>query len=217
MNFTFLPSSSVLTHSSSGTFEAPQARPQVVASIRRSAAEIADREWKVDIPENNHPTCCSRALLNSLVDIRLWRRRVCPHLDGRLRRVGYCRGPTLQIPAIAPPLPARPAQVYFCAFTRLFQIAPGARQPSLLTRRGWRYRQPLATSSSIQLSSASPSRRRDCTRSHIHLDLLWLRFLALRDAQRQHAVLIVRVDRVRVYRARQRKTPAERAIAAFDA
>src|SRR5258708_7335992 len=36
MNFTFVPSSSVLTHSWSGIFEAPQARPLSSASIRRS-------------------------------------------------------------------------------------------------------------------------------------------------------------------------------------
>src|SRR5713101_4638176 len=89
--------------------------------------------------------------------------------------------------------------------------------PGRQTGRGWRYRQPLATSSSVRVSSASPSRRRHCMRSHIHLDLLWLRFLALRYAQRQHAILIIGLDGLRIHRVRQRKAPAERAIGAFDA
>src|SRR6266849_9378218 len=49
---------------------------------------------------------------------------------------------------IAPPSSARPGQVYFCAFRSYFKSRQGVRQLSLLTRRGWRYRQPLATSSS---------------------------------------------------------------------
>src|ERR1035438_1775220 len=43
MNFTFLPSSSVLIHSSSGIFVIPiRVRSAYVASIRRSVLEIAD-------------------------------------------------------------------------------------------------------------------------------------------------------------------------------
>src|SRR5450631_50709 len=43
MNFTFLPSSSVLIHSASGMFVVPiRVRSGYVASIRRSVLEIAD-------------------------------------------------------------------------------------------------------------------------------------------------------------------------------
>jgi hypothetical protein len=98
-----------------------------------------------------------------------------------------------------------PAKVYFCPFTGLFQIAQGVRQPSLLMKRG------LATSPAPLLlrlrsgvSLASPSHRRHCMRSHqmrchIHLDLLGLRFLALRYAERQHAILIIGLDGLRLH------------------
>ena len=46
VNFTFLPSSNSLIHSSSGMFIAPQARSVSVASIRCSVREIADQEKK---------------------------------------------------------------------------------------------------------------------------------------------------------------------------
>jgi hypothetical protein len=39
----------------------------------------------------------------------------------------------------------------------IFKSRQRVRQPSLLTTRGWRYRQALATSSSVWVSSASPS------------------------------------------------------------
>src|SRR5271169_205851 len=60
-------------------------------------------------------------------------------------------------------------------------------QPPLLTRRGWRYRQPLLPLLRLppRVSSASPCggrQGRRGRRSHIHLDLLRLCFLALRDA-----------------------------------
>src|ERR1700756_776297 len=79
-----------------------------------------------------------------------------------------------------------------------------------------------ATSSSVWVSLASPTRGCHCMRSHqmrchIHLDLLGLRFLALRYAERQHAILIIGLDGLRLHRVRQRKAPAERAIAALDA
>jgi hypothetical protein len=44
VNFTFLPSSSVLIHSSSGIFQSLQARSGYVASISCSVPEIADGE-----------------------------------------------------------------------------------------------------------------------------------------------------------------------------
>ena len=78
---------------------------------------------------------------------------------------------------------------------------------------------PNATSSSIWHSSGRFRHRRngDCRRNHAYFDLLRLRFLALRDVQRQRAILIVGLDLLRVHGVRQREAPGERAIRAFDA
>src|ERR1700693_30714 len=54
-------------------------------------------------------------------------------------------------------------------------------------------------------------------RSYIHLDLLRFRFLALRKAQCQHAIVIIGLDVVRFHGGGQREAPAERAVGAFDA
>src|SRR5260370_26411170 len=47
---------------------------------------------------------------------------------------------------------------------------------------------------------------------HGDLDLLRLRFLFLRDGQRQHAVLIVGLDRFRIHGVLQRKASSEEAV-----
>src|ERR1700688_4525045 len=69
---------------------------------------------------------------------------------------------------------------------------------------------------------ASATSRCHCVRSYSvrsyrHLDLLRFRFLALREAQRQHTILVISLDCIRFHGVRQREAPAERAIGALDA
>src|SRR5712664_316602 len=54
-------------------------------------------------------------------------------------------------------------------------------------------------------------------RSDVYLDLLGLGFLALGEAERQHAIVIVGLYGVRLYGVGQREAAAERAIGALDA
>ena len=53
--------------------------------------------------------------------------------------------------------------------------------------------------------------------ANIHLDLLGLGFLALRDAQRQHAILVIGLDGFGVHGVGKRKAAGERAISALHA
>jgi hypothetical protein len=87
----------------------------------------------------------------------------------------------------------------------------------LHTKRGWLIRQPLATSCRIWLFSASPCCGCQCRCYHVNFDLLWLRFLTLRDARAQHPIFIVGLNRVLVHGVRQREASAEEPISAFDA
>src|SRR5713101_5887702 len=59
------------------------------------------------------------------------------------------------------------------------------------------------------------SRCRACT--DIHLDLLRLRFLTLRNQQRKHAVVIVGLDRFGIHAVCQREAPAERSVSTLHA
>src|SRR5216684_298371 len=63
-------------------------------------------------------------------------------------------------------------------------------------------------------SRSSRGRRRS---PDVDLDLLRLGFLFLRDAQRQHAVLIVGLDRFRIHGVRQREAAGEGTIGALHA
>src|SRR5437764_9830248 len=53
--------------------------------------------------------------------------------------------------------------------------------------------------------------------SHVDLNLLWLGFLALRDTQRQHAVLKIGFDGIWIHGIRKRKTAGEGAVGALHA
>src|SRR5258708_4798010 len=71
---------------------------------------------------------------------------------------------------------------------------------------------PLHCKARPELPSGS-SRSRS---SNVDLDLLGLGFLFLRDAERQHAVLIVCLDGFRIHGVRQREASSERAVRALN-
>src|SRR5579862_3977592 len=62
---------------------------------------------------------------------------------------------------------------------------------SLLIKRGQRTGQPLSYHNFIAGLLRSSCRCGNCRRAHVHFDLLRLRFLALRNGQRQHTVLVI--------------------------
>ena len=84
-----------------------------------------------------------------------------------------------------------------------FQIATYVPRFSccICRKRGWHSRQPLNLRLHCNAGPELPAggRRRDCRRPHVHLDLLRLRFLTLRNRQRQHTIQIVGLDRFRIH------------------
>src|SRR4029077_20490629 len=76
---------------------------------------------------------------------------------------------------------------------------------------------PLPTYDLVAGLLRPSGRGRNRRRPHTYFDLLRLRFLAFRNRQRQHTVLIVGLDRFRVHGVSQREAPAECAVSAFHA
>src|SRR5579864_8818705 len=68
----------------------------------------------------------------------------------------------------------------------------------------------------LSRSSGSHGRGRGSC-ADVDLDLLWFRFLALRNVEREHAILIVGLDGLRVHGIREREAASERTIRALHA
>src|SRR5712664_3244338 len=86
--------------------------------------------------------------------------------------------------------------------------------PAPTTEKGLaRWPAPFLTTVSRNLLRCGSGHRLS---SHVDLDLLGLGFLTLRDSQRQHAVLVIRLDRLGVHGVRQREAAGERTIGTLD-
>src|ERR1700687_5136276 len=86
--------------------------------------------------------------------------------------------------------------------------------PMPSTEKGRHTGQPSSlTTVSCELLPCGSGHRRGCD---VDLDLLGLGSLTLRDRQRQHAVLVIRLDRFSVDGVRQRETPREGTIGTLD-